>query len=200
MAKIQNGTRELVKSFEAKALRKRSFVVRIADELTSSFGSIAFFVFNILLFATWIMVNLGKVPGVPPFDPFPFVLLTTTVSLEAIVLSIIVLMSQNRAGVVNSIREEMDLQINLLSEREITKALQILVKIAEKQGIKLDDPELSRMTRKTDTSYIERALGEQLNPPQENLAQMAGRQAGKVVEPIIKTAQEIGETISVNKK
>ena len=90
MAKTQNGTRELVKSFEAKALKKRSLVVRIADQLTSTFGSIAFLLFNILLFAAWMLINLGKVPGISPFDPFPFVLLTTTVSLEAIILSIIV--------------------------------------------------------------------------------------------------------------
>ena len=76
------------KSFEAKELRKRPFVIKIADYLTSAFGSISFVVVNVIFFTLWTLFAT--------FDPFPYTLLTTIVSLEAIFLSIIVLMSQQR--------------------------------------------------------------------------------------------------------
>lgn len=93
-----------IKSFEAKELKKRSLGVRIADELTAVFGSVPFFVLNLIFFGAWVAINTDQVPGIALFDPYPFVLLITFVSLEAIVLSIVVLMSQNRAGFISSLK------------------------------------------------------------------------------------------------
>lgn len=144
----------IIQSFEAKELKKRPFVVKIADQLTSFFGSIWFLIFNIAFFAGWILFNQG--------DRYPFPLLTTIVSLEAIFLTLVVLISQQRQSQVATIREEIDMQINRISEKEITKTLEILKKIAEKQGIKLDDSELDEMLKTLELSYIERKLEEQL--------------------------------------
>src|SRR5688572_13407450 len=83
-------------SIKAKANAKRTILERTADVITSSLGSNTFLLFNILLFTSWILINTGRIKGVEIFDPFPFSLLTTMVSLEAIVLAIIVLISQNR--------------------------------------------------------------------------------------------------------
>ena len=152
----------IVQSFEAKELKKRSWSVRLADDLTSTFGSFSFLTFNTLFFIFWIMMNLGKIPNLPVLDPFPFPLMTTIVSLEAIILTLIVLMSQNRQSFISNLREEIDMQVNLTSEREITKILQVLVKIAEKQGIKLDDKDLNEMLKEIEISYLERKLEEQL--------------------------------------
>lgn len=177
-------SRHLIQSFEAKALRKRSFAVRFADDLTSLFGSIFFLGLNAILFISWILINTGKVPSVPIFDPFPFSMLTTVVSLEAIILTVIVLMSQNRQSLISSLREEMGIQVDLIAEREITKVLQLLNEYLKVRGIKIEDPELESMLKEVDASYIERKLEAQLiNKPPSMVYE--------VTKPIIKVGQEV---------
>lgn len=154
--------RQFIKSIEAKSLKNRSFLVRIADDLTSISSSPLFLFLNALFFAGWIIINLGHFPGIAPFDPFPFGLLTMIVSLEAIILAIFILVSQNRQSYVNTIRDEVGLQVNLASEKEITKILELLSEIRKKVGITKDDSELSQMLERTDASYIERRIVGQL--------------------------------------
>ena len=207
---MENPTREisrhLIKSFEAKALKKRPLAVRIADDLTSLFGSILFLLINIVVFATWILVNTGKFPGIAPFDSFPFPMLTTVVSLEAIVLTLIVLMSQNRQSLISSLREEVDIQVNLIAEREITKVLQLLSEYFKAKDIKINDPELEDMLKGVDASYIERRLEEQLTGTPsvaekftQPLITPLKKMREEVSEPIIKAAEELEKTISGNK-
>jgi uncharacterized membrane protein len=86
-------------------------------------------------FGTWIVVNGGVLPGFEPFDPYPFSFLTLVVSLEAIFLSIFVLLSQNRLTRQAEKRAHLDLQVNLLAEQESTIALQLLQRICEHLGI-----------------------------------------------------------------
>lgn len=173
----------VVQSFEAKELKKRSWSVRLADDLTSTFGSFSFLTFNALFFIFWILMNTGKIPNLPILDPFPFPLITTIVSLEAIILTLIVLMSQNRQSFISNLREEIDMQVNITSEREITKILQILVKIAEKQGIKLNDRELSEMLKEIEVSYLERKLAEQLEERRSNMIQKVVEKVTSSLEP-----------------
>lgn len=151
-----------IKSLEAEELRKRSIAIVAADWLTTSFGSITFLLLNILTFSFWILANTGRFPGVPVFDPYPFILLTMVVSLEAIALSIIVLISQNRQSTISTLREELDMQVNLISEREITKILHLLTLVLKKQDIQYGDTELTEMIKQTDISYIERQLKEEI--------------------------------------
>ncbi|MEK7526162.1 MAG: DUF1003 domain-containing protein [Patescibacteria group bacterium] len=173
----------VIKSFEAKALKKRNIAVKIADHLTSFFGSMEFFVVNLLIFVAWIAINTGQIHGIAPFDPYPFILLVTFVSLEAIVLSTIVLMSQSRSGLISSLREEIHLQVNLISEREITKVLQILTKVAEKQGINLqEDAELAEMLKNIDESYIERKLEAEITPPKSEPFKLFSEPVKRVAE------------------
>jgi uncharacterized membrane protein len=75
-------------------------------------------------FAVRILANVGWF-GIEPFDPFPFGLLTTIVSLEAIFLSTFVLVSQNRQSAIADRRAQLDLQINLLAEYEVTRLLKL---------------------------------------------------------------------------
>lgn len=154
--------RQFYRSFEAQALRQRSFFMRFADDLNSAFSSVTFLFVNAIWFAAWVLVNNGLVPGVEPFDPFPFGLLTMVVSLEAIILSVIILVSQSRQAYVTSIREELHMQVNLIAEEEITKSLKMLAEIREKMGIHEEDPELSEMLERINTSYIERSLINQI--------------------------------------
>lgn len=182
-------SRRLIQSFEAKALRKRSMGVRFADSLTAFFGTFSFLILNIAVFALWIAINTGVLPIMKPFDPFPFVLMTTAVSLEAIILSCIVLMSQSRSGVISALREEMQLQVNFYTEREITKILKLLDLLLHKQKILVkDDPELAEMLKDLDHSFIERKLTEQLTPKESNPIEFVTKpvkEVGKVVEDTI---------------
>lgn len=148
----------MVKSFEANANHKRNFWDKIADLLTTKFGSMAFLILNLTWFSIWITFNSG-ILGNTPFDPFPFGLLTMIVSLEAIFLAIIVLISQNRASKIMDLREETDLQINKIAEEEITKVMELQVMLLEKQGFDLSkDEDLKEMLKETDISRIERTL------------------------------------------
>ena len=90
---------------------------------------------HLVWFSFWLLANLHILPGVTPFDPFPFNLLTTAVSLEAIFLTLFVLISQNRMSQEADKRAQLDLQINLLAEKEATMTLRMLQEISEHLGI-----------------------------------------------------------------
>ncbi len=156
-------TRQIIRSFQAKAQRRRSPAAKLADWLTSYFGSIGFLLLNLVFFTFWILANKGLIPGIPVFDPYPYILLITLVSLEAILLTTIVLMSQNRQSQIATLRDELQLQVELITEKEISKVLTLLKKILEERGVKLSDSELEEMLQAIDTSYIERKLEEQLS-------------------------------------
>ena len=110
----------------------------------------------------WIIWNLDFT-GLPQFDPFPYGLLTMIVSLEAIFLSIFVLMTQGRESAIAELREELTLQINLRIEEEVTKTLQLVAGFYTRLGQKIgEDPELREMLRPLDPSRIEHDLVEQI--------------------------------------
>jgi uncharacterized membrane protein len=156
-------SRRIIRSLKAKADARRSRAEKIADWLTENFGSMPFLVINFLWFSIWIVINVGLIPGIKPFDPFPFGLLTTIVSLEAIGLAIIVLISQNRAAKIADLREEVDLQVDIITEEEITKLIQMVKLLLEKQGIDLsDDEDLPAMLKPTNVRKIETALEQQV--------------------------------------
>ncbi len=91
---------------------------RIADTIAEFSGTVAFLMINVVWFGTWLLWNDPWVTGAP-FDPFPFGLLTMIVSLEAIFLSIFVLISQNRQASKDRIAAEIDHQVNTKAEIEI---------------------------------------------------------------------------------
>lgn len=154
--------RLVVQSFRAKADAKRTLSDKFADALTAKFGTVTFLGLNALWFLVWIVINMGLIPGIEPFDPFPFGLLTMIVSLEAIFLAIIVLISQNRAAKIAELREEVDLQINSIAETEVSKTLVLLGLLLEKNGIKVDDPDIADMVRPIRSTDIQRILEKQL--------------------------------------
>jgi CRP/FNR family transcriptional regulator, cyclic AMP receptor protein len=96
-----------------------NFGERLSDFLTSIAGSIRFVYFNFLWFASWIILNTRIIPGLEPFDPFPFGLLTMIVSLEAIFLSLFVLISQNRQAARDKVRNDIEYDVNIKAELEI---------------------------------------------------------------------------------
>ena len=144
---IDRNIRTLVR-LRLRAERARSLQDRAADVLTAFSGRMLFVYLHIVWFVAWFVLNTG-VFGLRPFDPFPYGLLTLIVSLEGIFLSTFLLISQNRMAEVSERRADLDLQINLLAEHELTRALQLLDAIREKLGIESPDAELAELEMET---------------------------------------------------
>ena len=156
-------SRHALKSLKAKYQARRSAWEKVADWMTAHFGTTTFLLINVIFFLFWLLINTGKIPFVRPFDPFPFILLTTTVSLEAIVLSIFVLISQNRASKIDDLREEIDLQIDIITESELTKLLKLVTLYLQKNGVDLSqDKELEEMLKPINETKIEKSLEKQV--------------------------------------
>jgi uncharacterized membrane protein len=111
---IERNIRTLIR-LRLDAARERGLQDRIADVITSFSGRMSFVYVHIIWFAAWILLNTGSF-GVPPFDPFPYGLLTMVVSLEAIFLATFVLISQNRLSREAEHRADLDMHIGLLTE------------------------------------------------------------------------------------
>jgi uncharacterized membrane protein len=112
--------------------RKKGASEKVADAITAFAGSMWCVYTHALLFGFWIIANVGRIPGIKPFDPFPFVMLAMFASVEAIFLSTFILISQNRMQLMADRRAELDLQISLLTEHELTRAITLLDNIAQK--------------------------------------------------------------------
>ncbi len=191
--------RQLFKSFEAKSLRSRSLLTQIADDLTAICGSTAFLFFHIVLFFGWILINSNILPGTIAYDPFPYGLLTMVVSLEAIFLSIFILVSQNRSAYVNSVREEVHLRVNLIAEEEITKVLEVLADMREKMGIKEKDEELEEMLRRIDTNYIEHSIQDQIDRASKPITEHLRQELIKKPVEMVQNLTSNGESHSEKK-
>ncbi len=98
-----------------------TWVQVVASWIAAFSGSMLFVFINATFFMGWIVVNLSLIPGVPAFDPYPFGFLTMSVSLEAIFLSIFVLLSQNLESAKERLRSDVEYQINLKAELEIAE-------------------------------------------------------------------------------
>src|SRR5947208_15107721 len=124
----------------------RSRQEKIADAVTHFTGSMLFVYIHLILFGIWIFWNLGWL-GLKPFDP-SFVILAMFASVEAIFLSTFVLISQNRMNAQADKRADLDLQVSLLAEHEVTRMLTLVKAIAEKLEIEQSrDPELPQLQR-----------------------------------------------------
>jgi len=166
LRKGKSSSRQVIHSLKVKADAKRSWSEKLADWMTAHFGSMGFLALNVFWFGLWLVVNSGLIPAIAPFDPFPFSLLTMIVSLEAIILSVFVMISQNRSAKVAELREEVDLHMDIISEAEMTKLLIMVKLLLEKNGIDIsDDPELSGMLKPIDPDQVEEALEEEFAHP-----------------------------------
>jgi uncharacterized membrane protein len=105
----------------------------IADAMTAMSGTMAFVYGHAIWFGGWILWNVAA-SEVLRFDPYPFGMLTTIVSLEAIFLATFVLITQNRQAKLSERRAELDVQVDLLAEHEITRLIRVVDAIAERVG------------------------------------------------------------------
>lgn len=149
--------------------QKRTLIDKIADLIGGFSGSMTFVFLHVAWFTAWFLINTGLIPGIKPFDPYPFILLAMIVSVEGVLLSTFVLMKQNRMQQLIAIRDQLDLQINLLSEKELTKTLQLLRQVAEKLDVvpnPEDDAELNEMATTTSVDMLTERIQNELKPKQ----------------------------------
>jgi uncharacterized membrane protein len=159
----------------------RTVMQIVADRLNELASSPRFLAVHALWFTIWIAWNVGAF-GLRPFDPFPFGLLTLVVSLEAIFLSIFILMAQKRESAIAELREELGLQVNLRIEEEVTKALQLVTGLYTRLGHRTgEDPELHDMLQPLDVASIERELLEQIAAAAASRRRRGGRRSADLV-------------------
>ncbi|MEO3407616.1 DUF1003 domain-containing protein [Mucilaginibacter sp. CAU 1740] len=124
------------------------------ERLSDILGSVWFLIACLLLIVFYIAWNSGWIAGLKPFDASPFNVLDTILSIFAIVLSVTVLISQKTQRRQEKIREQVEFEINVRAEHEITKILEMLHEIQQKMGIKRNDQELEEMKKETDIADI----------------------------------------------
>ncbi len=152
------GNIDTVLAIEQRAEREVPPLWRVAHGLGAFVGSIWFVAIHVVAFCAWLLVNGGHWPTLV-FDPYPFTLLGTMVSCESVVLTTFVLVKQNREGDRASQRSNLDLQVNLLSEKELTKLLQIVQRISDRVGAEQPrDPELEELLADTAVNVLAEKL------------------------------------------
>jgi uncharacterized membrane protein len=149
---------------EEHALKERTTADRIADAIANFVGSMPFVAVHIFWFAVWTVINVGVLGAFWKFDPYPFALLCMLVSLEGVLLSTFVLIKQNRMSQRADQRAHLDLQVNLLAEKEITKVLQMQRLICQRLGIREGetDPEAIELSQVTAIDNLARELEQKL--------------------------------------
>lgn len=119
---------------------------RIADLITGFTGSMLFVYIHVVMFGAWIVLNLGWL-AVEPFDP-TFVVLAMIASVEALFLSTFVLISQNRMAALADKRADLDLQVTLLTEHEVTRLVALVTEMAKRMNIDSShDPQLLELAK-----------------------------------------------------
>lgn len=147
------------KNIETKKVHTRTD--RISSFVTKVAGSMPFLLINVGFFTFWILLNSGVFGQQFIIDKYPFSFLTTTVSIEAILLSTFVIMSQRREAKLSEARTELDYHSDLKAEVDIKTIVSILERLAEKQGVNVDDL-LSDMKR-TEDRTIGKAVQDEIN-------------------------------------
>ena len=158
---VQKNIKSILK-LEKEAVKNLSTAEHLADKVTSFAGSTPFIILHILWFGGWLLINTGVISAIPPFDHFPFNFLTLMVSLEAIFLTLLVLMRQNQMTKEADKRANLDLQINMLDEQETTMILRMVQKIATHLGLE-DEMSNSRkeLSEDTDINKVSKKLDEE---------------------------------------
>lgn len=155
---------EAIAKLEQKELHRRTSGEKVADFFVSFMGSMPFLLFHVVWFAAWFLINLDIIPGVTPFDPFPFGILTLIVSSEGVFLAIFILISQNRMTRQSDKRAHLDLQVNILTEQEMTMMLRMQQRLCEHFGVEVGavKEEAKRLLEETDVDTLVSTLEDRL--------------------------------------
>jgi uncharacterized membrane protein len=152
---------QTVVALERDSRSERTVLERLTDLVSAAASSTGFIVVHLVWFAVWVGLNVFFAER---FDPYPFSLLTLVVSLEAILLTSFVLISQDRMTKLADKRAHLDLQVNLLAEQELTAILRVVCRIADETGVELKgcDPNLDQLLGRTDVRVLNDELTKQM--------------------------------------
>ena len=158
------GNIETIIRLEEEAEHARSLAERLSELIGHFVGTIPFITCQILVVSLWVFFN--QADASTAFDPFPFPLLGGLLAFECVLLTAFVLIRQNRMSLRADRRNHLALQINLLSEKEITKVIQMLERMSRQMGIEgaVTDPQSKQLAQDTSIESIARDL-------QDNLAE-----------------------------
>lgn len=158
-----------VARLQERASRSRTVGERFADAVSDIAARETTVAVHVAWFAAWVAINTGLVPHLRPFDRFPFPLLTTIVSLEAIFLTLFVLASQNRLTREADRRAHLDLQVNLLSEQEMTMVLRMLGELCQHFDLRVTmaSSKYQELVRRTDVGQLAEQLESGLPPTKQ---------------------------------
>src|SRR5580692_2881868 len=149
---------------EEEALQRRSHSERLADGVGGFAGSLSFVVIHLGFVIAWLLVNSGKILSARPFDPYPFSLLGAIVAVEAVILSSFILMRQNRMMRRGERRDHLNLQVDLLAEKEITTLLQMVRAICGHMGLQsiVADKDIRELSQNTSIESLSQTLEDRL--------------------------------------
>jgi len=155
---------DLIAKHEQEFLAQRTQTEKLGDRMASLIGSLTYVSLHVVLFAGWIAWNLLPINGLPHFDPFPFPLLDIIFAFEAILVASFILMRQSRMSRRAEERDQLMLQILLLTEREITANLGIQRQLAARMGLHevADDQEVSQLSEHTSIDEVANIIKESL--------------------------------------
>jgi uncharacterized membrane protein len=155
---------DAIAKLEHDALRRRTATERVSDVIAKLVGNVGFLAAQLILIVAWALLNLQLIPGVKPFDPFPFGMLALVVSSESVFLTIFVLISQNRMSRQSEQRSHLDLQVGMLSEQELTTILQMLQKLCQHMGVNVDSSkqDVQSFSKTTDVHKLASELADKL--------------------------------------
>jgi uncharacterized membrane protein len=163
----ENPTRyniDAIAKIEHDALDRRTSTERVSDTIMKVVGNLGFLLAQLILISVWSLANLRIIPGLKPFDPFPFGILALAVSSESVFLTIFVLISQSRMARQSERRSHLDLQVCMLSEQELTTILEMLQKLCQHMGVNVDSSkqEVQSFAETTDVHKLASELEQKL--------------------------------------
>jgi uncharacterized membrane protein len=155
---------DLIAKQEHDFLSQRTTSEWIGDRVASFAGSIFFVLLHAIIVVFWVLINANRISWIQRFDPYPYSLLGTIVAIEAVFLASFILMRQSRMTRRAERRDHLNLQIDLISEKEITKVLQLTRAICTQLGLKriADDTELNELSQETSVETLSQRLEDTL--------------------------------------
>jgi uncharacterized membrane protein len=155
---------ELIAKHEQDFLTRRTASEKLGDRMAAFIGSLTYVAVHVIIFALWIIFNTLPVLSLHPVDPFPFPLMDTCLAFEAILVASFILMRQSRMSRRAEERDQLMLQILLLTEREITAVLGMERQIAERMGLHkiAEDEEITQLSQATSIDEVAHTIKESL--------------------------------------
>ena len=154
---------ERVLRLEEQASRVKTWPEAVIDWIGRFVGTLSFVTIHLAIFVVWIALNCGAFGLIRPFDPYPFALLSTFTSCEAVILTAFVLMAQNRMTGLADRRDHFDLQVNLMAEQEASITIQMLDRISRKLGVNQENVDQAlALSRTSSLEHLAEELRAQL--------------------------------------